>query len=70
MPYNYRKTAYELVKEAAHSLGKDGTYEPIILIIPSRIHDSSTSEGIIEKHRELKASPSLAIQKVFSCLSR
>ncbi len=42
MPYNYKKTAYELVKEAANILGKDGRtfhYSEVISYIRSHYPD-------------------------------
>ena len=57
MPYNYKKTAYELVKEAAHSFGKDGKpfhYFEVISYIRTHYPDYPFKDNTIQLHlREL-----------------
>ncbi len=51
--YNYKKTAYELVKEAAHSLGKDGKpfhYSEIVNYVRTHYPDCPFKESTFYLH--------------------
>ena len=53
MPYNYRKTAYELVKEVAHSFGKDGRqfhYSEVVNYVKTHYPDCPFKESTFYLH--------------------
>ena len=53
MPYQYKKTAYELVREAAYSLGKGGKsfhYSEVINFIRTRYPDCPFKDDTIKAH--------------------
>ena len=53
MPYQYKKTAYELVKEATYNLGKDSKsfhYSDVINYIRTRYPDCPFKDGTIKAH--------------------
>ncbi|AIG98431.1 hypothetical protein AFULGI_00016720 [Archaeoglobus fulgidus DSM 8774] len=53
MPYNYKKTAYELVREAAYSIGKDGKpfhYTEVVNYVRTHYPDCPFKDNTIQLH--------------------